>query len=134
MANIPAIADHRRTTPGYVYFIRAGKTQFVKIGWTSDLRMRLSVLQTGNQAKLKVLRVLPGSRNTEVSIQVLFGRWRRRGEWFWLDAEIAKFIDDSAKDCVLSEALRRREPACLTEDEIVDILARAEAREMEAAR
>lgn len=113
---------------GYVYFVRAGKTKFVKIGWTRDLRMRLSVLQTGNQAKLKVLRVLSGDRETEGSIQRWFASFRHRGEWFWLDESIAKFIADSEQDCVADEAMAKPDKPYLSDEEITGILDRLNAQ------
>lgn len=34
--------------PGFVYFIRAGRTNNVKIGWALDVDKRLAALQTGS--------------------------------------------------------------------------------------
>jgi len=112
--------------PGYIYFIRAGSTPFVKIGWTRNLRMRLSVLQTGNQDTLKVLRVLSGGREREGSLHALFHRLRRRGEWFEMDGGLEQFIASAARDCVMKQAMAAPRLEPLTEDECAAIIARVE--------
>jgi hypothetical protein len=85
--------------PGLVYFIRAGQSKMVKIGWTADLRVRLSGLQSGNDRPLRVLLALPGDRSFEAELHSQFHRWRRIGEWFWLDASIMRFVADHLPTC-----------------------------------
>ena len=89
-----------RADPGCVYFIRAGQSKAVKIGWTADLRVRLSGLQTGNDKPLRVLLALRGDREVEAGIHHRFRRWRRSGEWFWLHEEIMQFVAEHIGACL----------------------------------
>jgi hypothetical protein len=85
--------------PGVVYFIRAGQSKMVKIGWTRDLRVRLSGLQSGNEKPLRVMLAIVGDRQLEADLHLRFRRWRRIGEWFWLDDTIMDFIARELPNC-----------------------------------
>lgn len=65
---------------GYVYFIRGG--DLVKIGWSTNPRLRLSQLQTASAERLRMVCAMPGSREDERALHVQFATLRVRGEWF----------------------------------------------------
>jgi hypothetical protein len=79
---------------GRIYFIRADRSRYCKIGWTTDLSARLPKLQTGNHLPLKLLASIPGTRADEGSLHHRFARDRASGEWFALSLELREFIDE----------------------------------------
>lgn len=66
----------------YVYFIQGDPGTPIKIGYTTDVHGRMDSLQTGNPHRLRLLVVLPGSRQLEVAYHRLLSNDRVRGEWF----------------------------------------------------
>lgn len=98
-ANEGALADQSRTT-GYIYFIRAGRTPWVKIGWALDPEKRLGELQTGNPHKLHLIGYLPGTQRDETGWHYRHAHNGRRGEWFPLTVELREAINGLAvRDC-----------------------------------
>jgi hypothetical protein len=74
-----------------VYFIEgAGR---VKIGWTSDLRGRLSALQSASPVPLRVLASLRASRHMELELHDRFAEFRLHGEWFELADPVRLYIE-----------------------------------------
>lgn len=78
---------------GSVYFIRMGKTDVYKIGYsTSNPRKRIDLLQLGNPHKLKYFGII----NTLFALQLegvlheQFASKRLRGEWFEIPEDEAK--------------------------------------------
>ncbi|MCC6824020.1 MAG: GIY-YIG nuclease family protein [Verrucomicrobia subdivision 3 bacterium] len=65
---------------GFVYFIRGG--DLVKIGWSTNPRLRLSQLQTASAERLRIIGVTPGTRGDERALHGTFASLRVRGEWF----------------------------------------------------
>lgn len=66
--------------PGFVYFLRDGDA--IKVGFSSRLKERLSVLQAGNPRPLELLFSLPGDQNGERALQRALKEHRIRNEWF----------------------------------------------------
>ena len=71
-----------------VYFIRAGETGPVKIGWTKDVEDRRKILQTSQPELLQVIRVVDGTRSLERWLHDRFAALRLVGEWFRFDADM----------------------------------------------
>jgi hypothetical protein len=71
-----------------VYFIRAGDTGPVKIGWTGNVEVRRKNLQGNHVEPLHLLRVIEGSRQRERWLHRHFAALRLTGEWFRFDAEM----------------------------------------------
>lgn len=97
---------------GFVYFIRAGKTASIKIGWAVNPYKRLDQLQTGSPHTLHLVGYYPASRKGESEWH---GDWRAlrvRGEWFTLDNElrmaINRRLNEGGATRYLSIALDRR--------------------------
>lgn len=83
-----------------IYFIAAGDR--VKIGCTSKLRARLSVLQSGSAESLKYLGHIELGRHEltrrelmacEAAVHRFFHRALIRGEWFKLDDDVRVVIE-----------------------------------------
>ena len=85
-----ALLDKADGLGGCVYFIVSGMK--VKIGYATNLRMRLDQMQTGSPHYLYVIGILPGGRREEFDLHDRFDAYRFRGEWFALSAEISDFI------------------------------------------
>ncbi len=75
---------------------------FIKIGYTGkDLSLRQAALQTGNEAAIWDIGVIPFETEDEAHmeeerIQSRFGAFRARGEWFYATPRIIQFIQDHA--------------------------------------
>jgi hypothetical protein len=92
--HVPPTESATKTPPGYVYFIRAGQSGPIKIGWSKDVGGRLSQLQTGNAERLTVLVSVPTTPDLERRLHDLLARHRRPGgEWFDPAPEILTLID-----------------------------------------
>ncbi|MXV78050.1 GIY-YIG nuclease family protein [Candidatus Poribacteria bacterium] len=74
------------------------QVDFIKIGHTSkDLSIRQAALQTGNEADIREIGVIPFETVDEASreeerILSRFGAFRARGEWFYATPRIIQFI------------------------------------------
>lgn len=55
---------------------------YVKIGSTTNLKSRLSQLQTGCAVPIRLVGTCSGGFAREKWLQREFGAWRRHGEWF----------------------------------------------------
>lgn len=74
-----------------IYFIRAGSTDHIKIGWTKDsetLRRRVATLQIGHPLRLTVVRTLDAPRPAENWLHGFFSGVRATGEWFAFQEEM----------------------------------------------
>lgn len=66
-----------------VYFLRAGDDGPVKIGFASDLNLRITEIQIGCPEPLSILRVIDdGGKTAERWLHKHFKDKRLRGEWF----------------------------------------------------
>ncbi len=97
---------------GVIYFIQAGHTGPVKIGWSASARVRLEVMQTAHWERLFLIHTVPGTTGDELDFQARFAEHRIRGEWFepivldllfgdeafdyWLDAAAISANDQGA--------------------------------------
>jgi hypothetical protein len=74
---------------GQVYFIACLPMRAVKIGYTRQgVLNRLSALQTGCPAPLKLYGYFPGSLDDERRLHEAFGPLRIQGEWFRLEGKL----------------------------------------------
>lgn len=73
----------RGTLASSVYFIRAGASEHIKIGFCrGDPKRRLAALQTGNPEHLTLLATIRGDQTEERRWHEAFADSRVRGEWF----------------------------------------------------
>jgi hypothetical protein len=82
----------------YIYVI--GTQQRQKIGFSSDVGRRLSMLQTGNSEKLTIHHTIEvpddQARYVERTIHQQYNYLRVKGEWFNMTVEQAKLAIDHA--------------------------------------
>jgi DNA-binding XRE family transcriptional regulator len=79
-----------------LYFIQ--QDQFIKIGYTRDIKSRLSSLQVSSPIKLKVLALMDGTISDEEKMHKMFKHLSVNGEWFQYCDELIKFIETIDKD------------------------------------
>jgi hypothetical protein len=92
-----------------VYFIACGD-DLIKIGHTTNLRSRLRSLRTAAPKELRVLLVIPGTRDDEQELHRKFQAHRAGGEWFLRCDAITEFI--SAHRMTESYSDREAPEAC----------------------
>lgn len=92
---------------GVVYFITDEKREYIKIGRTTDLKKRLTQLQTGSPIDLILdYHVLSNDVvSTENRFHEKFSKHRKRGEWFIYSDEIKDFIASCRKTEVLKQRI-----------------------------
>ena len=76
-----------------MYFIVNYQARKVKIGYSTKPELRLKQLLTGNDGKLELAKVVPGTVKDERKYQKVFCHSRIRREWFKLTPEIEEFIN-----------------------------------------
>ena len=75
---------------------------FIKIGYTgTNLSLRQAALQTGNEARIWDIGVIPfetedEAHREEERIHSRFGAFRARGEWFYATPRIIQYIQNYA--------------------------------------
>jgi hypothetical protein len=77
--------------PSRVYFIELN--EFVKIGFTQSVKMRVMQIQYASPYKVKLLHATPGGKAEEEFIHAMFEADRVRGEWFRMSPELCEFIE-----------------------------------------
>jgi DNA-binding XRE family transcriptional regulator len=78
-----------------IYFIK--QNDFIKIGYTNNLKNRLNQLQTSSPVRLEVLGLIKGDKSDEKKHHDLFKNFCSNGEWFILNEEIKNYIDSLDK-------------------------------------
>lgn len=76
---------------GGIYFIKHGN--FIKIGYSENIKKRLKSLQTACPEKLELLFSISGTMETEKRLQRKFKQYNCSGEWFNFDGKLKEFID-----------------------------------------
>ena len=76
-----------------VYFLRAGKTGPIKIGYTKGFAPALPQMQRGNHEPLVILSVIDGDMSKEKEFHRRFAAWRLRGEWFRAENPLIEMIN-----------------------------------------
>ena len=72
-----------------------GFDQYVKIGITTNLDMRMSGLQM--PVDLTLYALLEGWRREELELHGRFSEYRLKGEWFRREGELAEWIEGGCK-------------------------------------
>jgi hypothetical protein len=76
---------------GEVYFVTDG--ELIKIGYSGSAKVRMKALKSAAGKDLKLLKVVPGTRDDESRFHKLFQHLRVQGEWFRRDPELLGFIE-----------------------------------------
>ncbi len=73
---------YKQRYPGFIYFVQGESGGPIKIGYTTDIKGRLSSLQTGYPDTLVLLGAFAGNTTDEYSLHEEYSPYRMRGEWF----------------------------------------------------
>ena len=82
--------------PSSVDFIECG--DYIKIGYATSMRARLSNLAIATPYPLKVLATIDGDKHTEFPAYARFADAFHRGEWFRRTPELLAFIEQINND------------------------------------
>lgn len=77
-----------------VYFIQSMDTERIKIGFTRNLKKRMSKMQTDSSEQLKILFAFDPLPIEEKALHTAFASHRVHGEWFTPDSELLEFIEE----------------------------------------
>ncbi len=80
---------------GSVYFVQGESGGPIKIGYTTNMKRRIILLQNGYPEKLVVLALTPGTKETEEVIHIELQKHRLHGEWFAPHAEVLKKVAEA---------------------------------------
>lgn len=75
---------------GIVYFVQSGEA--VKIGFTTNMPLRLRHLRSANPYPVVVLGTIPGSVGNEQALHARFTHLRLHGEWYNAVPELLQAI------------------------------------------
>ena len=78
--------------------VRPGEYGPIKIGVSSDPRVRLRQVQTGSPHEVWIMGVWPDCPYTEEEIHQMFADYRMRGEWFRPTQVLIDFIFRNCTD------------------------------------
>lgn len=92
----------RRSPRGFIYFVRAGDR--LKIGFTRNVKRRLSQLQTFFPEPLELLGAIPGSLLMEQEVHRHFGHLNITREWFNVEPELLVYIEKMSRSASTLEA------------------------------
>jgi hypothetical protein len=79
-----------------IYFVKNTMTGSIKIGFANSeiaCESRFESLQTGNEFRLKLIKVIGGTMSDEKELHRRFGAFRIRGEWFYPDSSLLNYIE-----------------------------------------
>lgn len=77
---------------GFVYAIGDDGGR-VKIGWSTNPLRRLTKLRSDCSRKVKLLGVIPATRQQEAQAHELFAAWRENREWYRLEGAVLAFVN-----------------------------------------
>ncbi len=92
----PRRTPRQDSASGVVYFVRERRSMAIKIGYTANLKERLSTLSSCKLDQLELVASIPGSFAVEKAVQRHFAAFRIRGEWFEPCPELVNLIDGIA--------------------------------------
>lgn len=77
-----------------IYFIQNKETKHIKIGYSKDVRKRLSEIQTTSPHELTILTTCEGGIEMEKELHHKFSNSYIRGEWFTPSEELITYINN----------------------------------------
>lgn len=88
----------QKDAEGYVYFVSGFQTDesfgLIKVGYASDWKARIAVLQTSLPFNLDVIAIYSGTREDEKRVHALLKSSHERREWFRHDDDVEQFLYD----------------------------------------
>lgn len=81
----------------FVYFVQAGASGPIKIGYSKAPERRLQQLQVSHPEPLRILATVPGTKGMEGELHARWNQFRLEGEWFSPHASLLAFIASLGK-------------------------------------
>ena len=81
---------YNKQKKSFVYFVSC--LDLVKIGYSCNIEDRMSALQTGAPAPLKLLGKIPGGSDKEKELHRKFSKYRLGGEWFTIEGDLENYL------------------------------------------
>lgn len=100
------IIESRFESREVIYFVKARKLPYIKIGYTSYMEVRLRQLDGANPFGVEILLVMAGDEELEKSLHDKFVMDKHRKEWFHYSDAIKSFVKQQetlGKNLALSE-------------------------------
>lgn len=103
------LSDDEDSADGFTYLIQCG--EYVKIGRSCDVQARLATLQTGCPHDLTLLGSfkVPHAVDVESALHQIYARFRKRGEWFLLRADMIPVLYDFVKSIASTNEMTHRD-------------------------
>jgi hypothetical protein len=89
---------------GHVYFIQVISSGNVKIGYSKNIKSRLSTIQTSIPEKIKLLGFISGDKVKEKELHKKFNLYHIRGEWFRCSSTLIDYINTHS-EMILSNGM-----------------------------
>ena len=81
---------------GFIYFVRQQEPYpRYKIGFSADVKKRISCLRTGNPEPIELVGHIRGSRGQERGIHEVLKPYRVTGEWYQNIRPVTALIEDA---------------------------------------
>jgi len=77
-----------------IYFAQVN--DYIKIGYTTNVKARMEAIQAMTPYRLKLLKIVPGEVKKERELHRQFEEYKIHGEWFKLTGRLKDFIGKSA--------------------------------------
>ena len=77
-----------------IYFIQNTETKHIKIGYSDNVRNRLSDLQISSPHELTILTICEGGIELEKELHNKFNDYYVRGEWFNPSEELINYVNE----------------------------------------
>lgn len=97
--SVEAAPSFVRITPAEsaIYFVAV--RGFIKIGWTTNWKSRISSLQVANPEPIEVLLIIGRPQIFEQTMHKQFAAHRAHGEWFRDHDDIRGYIEARKAEC-----------------------------------
>jgi hypothetical protein len=82
---------------GYLYFVQIENTGPIKVGFSKNVRQRMTHLQTSVPYALNLLYFSPASVADEMEYHAILSDDRIRGEWFWPTEKVRRNLMERVK-------------------------------------
>lgn len=89
---------------GHIYFVQVISSGNIKIGYSKNIKSRLSTIQISIPEKVKLLGFISGDMSKEKELHRLFKYYHVRGEWFQCNPCIIDYVN-TYNELILSNGM-----------------------------
>ena len=81
-----------------IYFYKSGFSEHIKIGFSSNIKMRMKSFRTSHAGKGKLLLTIPGNMKNEYNLHKSFKEYKHGLEWFKYEGKLKIFVETIIKE------------------------------------